>query len=34
VNGPLSNMKEFYDAFDVKSGDKLYREESDRVKIW
>ncbi|HEY5220691.1 MAG TPA: M13 family metallopeptidase [Candidatus Paceibacterota bacterium] len=34
VNGPLSNMVEFYEAFDVKPGDKLYREESDRVKIW
>jgi putative endopeptidase len=34
VNGPLSNMTEFYEAFDVKPGDKLYREESDRVKIW
>jgi putative endopeptidase len=34
VNGPLSNMAEFYEAFDVKPGDGLYREESDRVKIW
>jgi putative endopeptidase len=34
VNGPLSNMSEFYAAYDVKPGDKLYREESDRVKIW
>ncbi len=34
VNGPLSNMVEFYEAFDAKPGDKLYREESDRVKIW
>ncbi len=34
VNGPLSNMPEFYKAFDVKPGDKLYREESDRVNIW
>lgn len=34
VNGPLSNMTEFYEAFDVKPGDGLYREESDRVKIW
>jgi predicted metalloendopeptidase len=34
VNGPLSNMTEFYEAFDVKPGDKLYREESDRVQIW
>ncbi|GAB3928339.1 M13 family metallopeptidase [Mucilaginibacter myungsuensis] len=34
VNGPLSNMPEFYKAFGVKPGDKLYREEKDRVKIW
>jgi putative endopeptidase len=34
VNGPLSNAVEFYEAFDVKPGDGLYREESDRVKIW
>jgi putative endopeptidase len=34
VNGVVSNMTEFYAAFDVKPGDKLYREESDRVKIW
>lgn len=34
VNGPLSNMPEFYAAYGVKPGDKLYREESDRVKIW
>jgi putative endopeptidase len=34
VNGPLSNMSEFYKAFDVKPGDTLYREESDRVSIW
>ena len=34
VNGPLSNMDEFYQAFDVKPGDKLWREPSDRVKIW
>ena len=34
VNGPLSNMMEFYAAYDLKPGDKLYREESDRVKIW
>jgi putative endopeptidase len=34
VNGPVSNMREFYEAYDVKPGDKLYREESDRVKIW
>lgn len=34
VNGPLSNMKEFYEAFNVKEGDKLYRKESDRAMIW
>ncbi len=34
VNGPVSNMPEFYAAFGVKSGDKLYRPESDRVKVW
>ena len=34
VNGPLSNMPEFYKAFDVKPGDALYREESGRVNIW
>ncbi|MBI2120595.1 MAG: M13 family metallopeptidase, partial [Parcubacteria group bacterium] len=34
VNGPLSNMPEFIEAFDVKSGDKLYREPSKRAKIW
>ncbi|MBK5277394.1 MAG: M13 family metallopeptidase [Bacteroidia bacterium] len=34
ANGPISNIVEFYDAFGVKSGDKMYREEKDRVKIW
>lgn len=34
VNGPLSNMTEFYEAYGVKPGDRLYREEDDRVKIW
>ena len=34
VNGPLSNMKEFYDAFGIKQGDKMYREDSVRVVIW
>ncbi len=34
VNGPTSNLSEFYEAFNVKKGDKLYREQKDRVKIW
>lgn len=34
VNGPLSNMPEFYEAFGVKKGDKLWRAPKDRAKIW
>ncbi|HVV55483.1 MAG TPA: M13 family metallopeptidase [Mucilaginibacter sp.] len=34
VNGPLSNMPAFYKAFDVKPGDKMYRDEKDMVKVW
>lgn len=34
VNGPLSNLPEFYEAFGVKEGDTLYREPKDRAKIW
>ena len=34
VIGILSNMPEFYEAFDVKEGDKMYIKLEDRVKIW
>ncbi|MCC5856488.1 MAG: M13 family metallopeptidase [Idiomarina sp.] len=34
VLGVLSNMPEFYEAFDVQPGDGMYREEDVRVKIW
>ncbi|MGN6394785.1 MAG: M13 family metallopeptidase [Mucilaginibacter sp.] len=34
VNGPVSNMQQFYDAFDIKPGAKMYREDKDRVKVW
>jgi putative endopeptidase len=34
VIGPFSNMPEFYAAFGVKEGDKMYRPESVRAKIW
>lgn len=33
-NGPLSNMPEFYEAFGVKEGDKMYRPDSIRAKVW
>ncbi|NQV93382.1 M13 family metallopeptidase [Candidatus Kaiserbacteria bacterium] len=34
VNGPMSNLPEFYEAFKLTKGDKLYRKPKDRVKIW
>jgi putative endopeptidase len=33
-NGPLSNMQEFYNAFGVKPGDKMYRPAAERAKVW
>ncbi len=34
VNGPLSDMPEFYEAFGVKQGDKMWLPDSLRVRIW
>ncbi len=34
VIGPLSNIPEFYAAFGIKEGDKMYRNDKIRVKIW
>jgi putative endopeptidase len=34
VNGPLSNFEPFYKAFGVKAGDKMWRADSIRAKIW
>jgi putative endopeptidase len=34
VDGPLSNMPAFYKAFNIKPGDKMYRDEKDMVKVW
>lgn len=34
VNGPFSDIDEFYSTFNVKPGDKMYRTDSLRVKIW
>ena len=34
TNGPVAHMPEFYEAFDVQEGDKLYRQEKLRARIW
>ncbi len=34
VDGVVTNVDEFYSAFGVDVGDKLYRAPADRVKIW
>jgi len=33
-NGPLMNFDPFYEAFDLKPGDGLFREEGERIRIW
>ncbi|MCF3110152.1 M13 family metallopeptidase [Niabella sp. CC-SYL272] len=32
--GPLVNMDAWYQAFDVKQGDKLYKKPEDRIRMW
>ncbi|MBV8543034.1 MAG: M13 family metallopeptidase [Pseudonocardiales bacterium] len=34
ANGVVSNLPEYYTAFDVKQGDKLFRPPGQRVRIW
>jgi len=34
ANGPVRNLPEFYEAFDVKESDALYLAPEERVKIW
>jgi len=34
VNGPLSNMPQFAEAFSCKAGDTMVRAEKDRCQIW
>ena len=34
VNGIVTNVDAFYQAFDVKEGDAMYLKPEDRVKIW
>ena len=34
VLGPLMNFTPFYKAFNVKEGEKMYKPEAERIKIW
>ena len=34
VNGPLMNTTPFYDAFNLKEGDKMFLPKKDRITIW
>jgi len=34
VNGPFPNVPDFYEAFNVKPGDKMYLPDSARVHLW
>ncbi|MCX2483708.1 M13 family metallopeptidase [Pedobacter sp. MR2016-24] len=34
VNGPLMNFAPFYKAFNIQPGDKNYKSEAERVRIW
>lgn len=34
INGPASNLGEFYETFGVQRGDALYRKPGERAKIW
>lgn len=34
VNGPFPNVPEFYEAFNIQPGDKMYLPDSLRVKLW
>ncbi|KIO52845.1 M13 family metallopeptidase [Flavobacterium hibernum] len=34
VNGPLMNTTPFYEAFNLKPGDKMFLPEKDRITIW
>lgn len=33
-NGPLSNFAPFYAAYNLKPGDKMYKPENQRAKVW
>lgn len=33
-NGPVSNIDAWYAAFNVQPGDKMYKPEAERIKVW
>ncbi len=33
-NAPISNIDAWYNAFDIKPGDKMYKPEDQRIKVW
>lgn len=34
INGPLKHLPEFYEAFSVKEGDKMWLPATERISIW
>ncbi len=34
ANGPVTNIDAFYEAFEVKPGDALFKPAEDRIRIW
>lgn len=34
VNGPLSNIDAWYQAFNIQPGDPLYKSKEQRIKVW
>ena len=34
VNAPLMNFTPFYNAFNLKPGDKMYKPENERITVW
>lgn len=34
ANGPVRNLNAFYEAFDLKPGDKMFKPKEERIQIW
>jgi putative endopeptidase len=34
ANGPVTNIDAFYEAFELKPGDKLFKPSEERIRIW